>query len=79
MSDLRIRAIAADSEIQITAVTSTETVERARQIHRTMPTATAALGPVSYTHLAVACQTVFCIFIVLQILNKFIAQELAKL
>lgn len=44
MSDLRIRAIAADSEIQITAVTSTETVERARQIHRTMPTATAALG-----------------------------------
>ncbi len=44
MSDLRIRAIAADSEIQITAVTSTEAVERARQIHRTMPTATAALG-----------------------------------
>lgn len=44
MSDVRIRAIAADSEIQITAVTSTETVERARQIHRTMPTATAALG-----------------------------------
>ena len=44
MSDTRIRAIAADSAIQITAVTSCETVERARQIHKTMPTATAALG-----------------------------------
>lgn len=44
MSDIRIRAIAADSAIQITAVTSRETVERARQIHKTMPTATAALG-----------------------------------
>lgn len=44
MSDIRIRAIAADSAIQITAVISRETVERARQIHKTMPTATAALG-----------------------------------
>ena len=44
MSDLRIRAIAVDSAIQITAVTSRDTVERARLIHQTMPTATAALG-----------------------------------
>ena len=44
MSDRRLRAIAADAAIQITAVTSRETVERARQIHQTMPTATAALG-----------------------------------
>ncbi len=44
MSDIRIRAIAADSAIQITAVNSQETVQRAQQIHHTMPTATAALG-----------------------------------
>lgn len=44
MSDIRIRAIAVDSAIQITAVTSRDTVERARLIHQTMPTATAALG-----------------------------------
>lgn len=44
MSDKRIRAIAKDAAIQITAVTSIETVERARQIHQTLPTATAALG-----------------------------------
>lgn len=46
MSDKRIRAIAKDAAIQITAVTSIETVERARQIHKTLPTATAALGRV---------------------------------
>ena len=46
MSDKRIRAIAKDAAIQITAVTSIETVERARQIHQTLPTATAALGRV---------------------------------
>lgn len=46
MSDKRIRAIAKDAAIQITAVTSIETVERARQIHHTLPTATAALGRV---------------------------------
>ena len=42
--DKRIRAIAADAAIQITAVSSTETVERARSIHKTLPVATAALG-----------------------------------
>ncbi len=46
MSDKRIRAIAKDAAIQITAVTSIETVEKARQIHKTLPTATAALGRV---------------------------------
>lgn len=46
MSDKRIRAIAKDAAIQITAVTSIEIVERARQIHQTLPTATAALGRV---------------------------------
>ena len=46
MSDKRIQAIAKDAAIQITAVTSIETVERARQIHQTLPTATAALGRV---------------------------------
>lgn len=44
MKDRRIRAITADSAIQITVVSSKQTVERARQIHKTMPTATAALG-----------------------------------
>lgn len=44
MSDKRIRAIANDAPIQITAITSKQTVEKARQIHKTMPTATAALG-----------------------------------
>lgn len=40
----RIRAIAANAEIQITAVDTTEMVERARTIHKTLPVATAALG-----------------------------------
>ena len=42
--DRRIRAIAADAAIQITAVETTGLVERARNIHKTLPLATAALG-----------------------------------
>ena len=44
MSDRLIRAICRNAEIKFTAVCTTETVERARQIHRTLPLATAALG-----------------------------------
>ncbi len=42
--DRRIRAITADAAIQITAVETTAMVERARNIHKTLPLATAALG-----------------------------------
>lgn len=44
MSDKLIRVICRDAEIKFTAVRTTELVERARQIHRTLPLATAALG-----------------------------------
>lgn len=44
MSDTLIRAICRDAEIKFTAVRTTELVERARQIHHTLPLATAALG-----------------------------------
>ena len=42
--DRRIRAITAAAAIQITAVETTAMVERARNIHKTLPLATAALG-----------------------------------
>ena len=42
--DRRIRAIAADAAIQITVVQTTGMVERARNIHKTLPLAPAALG-----------------------------------
>ena len=42
--DRIIRAIAADAAIQITVVQTTGMVERARNIHKTLPLATAALG-----------------------------------
>ncbi len=44
MSETLIRAICRDAEIKFTAVRTTDIVERARQIHRTLPLATAALG-----------------------------------
>ncbi|MDO4270916.1 MAG: Hsp33 family molecular chaperone HslO [Eubacteriales bacterium] len=44
MSDTLLRAIAADAGIQITLAQTAGLVERARQIHHTAPTATAALG-----------------------------------
>lgn len=44
MNDTLIRVICRDAEIKFTAVRTTELVERARQIHRTLPLATAALG-----------------------------------
>lgn len=44
MSDTLLRAIARDAGIQISAAVTTGLVERARQIHDTMPVATAALG-----------------------------------
>ena len=44
MSDTLIRVICRNAEIKFTAVCTTELVERARQIHRTLPLATAALG-----------------------------------
>lgn len=39
-----VRAMTADGFVKAVAVTTTEIVERARQIHKTFPTATAALG-----------------------------------
>ena len=42
--DRRIRAIAADAAIQITVVQTNGMVERARNIHKTLPLAPAALG-----------------------------------
>ncbi|RKJ78087.1 Hsp33 family molecular chaperone HslO [Butyricicoccus sp. 1XD8-22] len=44
MSDSLIRAITKDAGILMSAATSTELVERARNIHKTLPLATAALG-----------------------------------
>ncbi len=44
MGDRLIRVICHDAEIKFTAVRTTGLVERARQIHKTLPVATAALG-----------------------------------
>ena len=44
MSDRIVRAITGDGLVQAAAICSRDLVERARQIHRTSPTATAALG-----------------------------------
>lgn len=44
MNDTLIRVICHDAEIKFTAVRTTKLVERARQIHHTLPLATAALG-----------------------------------
>ena len=44
MSDQILRAMTADGWVKAVAIRSTELVERARQIHNTTPTATAALG-----------------------------------
>lgn len=44
MSDQLVRAISKDGLIKVSAVSSRELTERARQIHKTLPVATAALG-----------------------------------
>jgi molecular chaperone Hsp33 len=44
MSDRIVRAISADGTVQAAAICSRDLVERARTIHGTTPTATAALG-----------------------------------
>ncbi len=44
MSDQIVRGIACNGFVKVVGITSTGIVERARQIHRTLPTATAALG-----------------------------------
>ena len=44
MSDALVRAISKDGFVKATAVSTRELTERARQIHRTLPVATAALG-----------------------------------
>lgn len=44
MSDRLIRVLCRDAEIKFTAVETTGLTERARQIHKTLPLATAALG-----------------------------------
>lgn len=44
MNDQIVRAMTTDGYVKAVAVTSTGIVERARQIHKTFPTATAALG-----------------------------------
>lgn len=44
MSDILVRAITRDGAVHAAAVFTKDTVERARQIHKTLPVATAALG-----------------------------------
>jgi len=44
MSDQLVRAISKDGFVKVVAVSTRELTERARQIHRTLPVATAALG-----------------------------------
>ncbi len=44
MSDMLVRAISKDGLIKVSAVSTRDLTERARQIHRTLPVATAALG-----------------------------------
>ncbi|MBQ3496525.1 MAG: Hsp33 family molecular chaperone HslO, partial [Oscillospiraceae bacterium] len=44
MSDRLVRAITSDGMVKATAVTTRELTERARNIHTTLPVATAALG-----------------------------------
>lgn len=44
MKDILIKAVANDAPIKITVLNSKEIVERAREIHNTMPVVTAALG-----------------------------------
>ena len=46
MSDYIVRAITSDGWVKAMAITSTAMVETARQMHKTTPTATAALGRV---------------------------------
>ena len=42
--DRLVRAITTDGMVQAVAITSQDLTERARQIHKTLPVATAALG-----------------------------------
>ena len=44
MKDFLIRGMTGDGFVKITAVQTTAMVERMRQIHKTLPLATAALG-----------------------------------
>lgn len=44
MADQIIRVLARDAQLKASVITARDMVERARQIHRTLPTATAALG-----------------------------------
>lgn len=44
MADSIIRVLAKDAPVKASAITARDMVERARQIHRTLPVATAALG-----------------------------------
>ena len=44
MSDQLVRAISKDGYVKAVAVSTRELTERARQIHKTLPVATAALG-----------------------------------
>ena len=44
MKDQIVRGMTGDGYVKVVGITSTNLVERARQIHKTLPTATAALG-----------------------------------
>lgn len=46
MADQIVRGMTADGFVKVVGITSRDIVERARQIHKTLPTATAALGRV---------------------------------
>ena len=44
MSDQIVRVLAKDAPIKASAISARDLVERSRQIHKTLPVATAALG-----------------------------------
>ena len=44
MADSILRVLAKNAPVKASAITARDLVERARQIHKTLPTATAALG-----------------------------------
>ena len=44
MSDQIVRVLAKDAPVKASAISARDLTERARQIHKTLPVATAALG-----------------------------------
>ena len=65
MADQLVRAITADGMVKASAVSTRELTEYARQVHRTLPVATAALGralaAASMVPLLSVCGSIHCI------------------